>query len=119
MFGRPDKAVDIELAPGDLALWGLLTVHGSNANTSGNDRGEWAFRDSQSVPLGYEPVVCTYQLVSTADGYAAIKLRCDGPNLQRCRLSPTDSGSHPRPWLGVEGMNGCCGGGAAQIYRTH
>jgi hypothetical protein len=73
VFGRSDKAVDIELAPDDLALWGLLTVHGSNANTSGNARGEWAFRDNQSVPLGYEPVVCKYELMSTADGYAAGK----------------------------------------------
>ncbi|MEO8856889.1 MAG: phytanoyl-CoA dioxygenase family protein [Burkholderiaceae bacterium] len=73
---QPDKVVDLELEPGDLALWGLLMVHGSNANNSQHDRafqiqsyvrastserGEWAFRNGESVPLGEEPVLCKYE----------------------------------------------------------
>ncbi len=72
----PDAVVDLELEPGDLALWGLLTPHGSSANTSGQDRafalssyvnaensprGEWAFRDGQSTPLGAQPKLCKYE----------------------------------------------------------
>jgi phytanoyl-CoA hydroxylase len=72
----PVKTVDLELEPGDLALWGLLTVHGSNANNSPHDRafeiqsyvrastserGEWAFRDGVSTPMGAEPVLCKYE----------------------------------------------------------
>ncbi len=72
----PARVVDLELEPGDLALWGLLTVHGSNANNSQHDRafaiqsyvractserGEWAFRDGVSTPLGAEPVICKYE----------------------------------------------------------
>lgn len=68
--------VNLELEPGDLALWGLLTVHGSEGNTSDkdrafaiqsyvrastSDRGEWAFRDGVSTPLGVEPVLCKYE----------------------------------------------------------
>ena len=68
--------VELELAPGDLAIWGLLTPHGSLPNTSGNDRafalssyvkaentsrGEWAFRNGVSVPLGAEPRLCKYE----------------------------------------------------------
>ena len=30
----PSRVVDLELEPGDLALWGLLSVHGSNAAIS-------------------------------------------------------------------------------------
>lgn len=74
----PAKVVNIELEPGDLALWGLLSVHGSNQNHSQHDRafliqsyvrasttdanrGEWAFRDGQSTPLGAEPQLCKYE----------------------------------------------------------
>lgn len=68
--------VDVELEPGDLAIWGLLTVHGSDANKSekdrafaisgyvkaeNSDRGEWAFRVGESVPLGAEPEICKYE----------------------------------------------------------
>jgi ectoine hydroxylase-related dioxygenase (phytanoyl-CoA dioxygenase family) len=68
--------VDVVLEPGDLAIWGLLTVHGSDANKSekdrafaisgyvkaeNSDRGEWAFRDGESVPLGAEPEICKYE----------------------------------------------------------
>jgi ectoine hydroxylase-related dioxygenase (phytanoyl-CoA dioxygenase family) len=69
----PSTIVDIELEPGDLVMWGLLTVHGSLANTSSSDRafaissyvrgetsnrGEWTFRNGKSVPLGDRPQIC-------------------------------------------------------------
>ena len=71
----PSSIVDVELEPGDMAMWGLLTVHGSRPNTSEHDRalaissyvraqssecGEWAFRDGESVPLGDTPRLCKY-----------------------------------------------------------
>lgn len=71
----PATIVDVELEPGDLVMWSLLTVHGSRPNESGSDRafglssyaradksprGEWAFREGRSVPLGPEPQVCKY-----------------------------------------------------------
>jgi ectoine hydroxylase-related dioxygenase (phytanoyl-CoA dioxygenase family) len=70
----PAKLVDLELAPGDLALWHPFTVHGSGLNVSGHDRrfylngyvraedcdrGEWAFRDGAPCALG-EPVLVHY-----------------------------------------------------------
>jgi ectoine hydroxylase-related dioxygenase (phytanoyl-CoA dioxygenase family) len=72
----PATTVWLEQEPGDMALWGLLTVHGSLPNTSdhdrafaissyvraaNSDRGEWAFRGGQSIPLGAEPVLCKYE----------------------------------------------------------
>lgn len=66
----------LEQDPGDLALWGLLTVHGSLPNTSDHDRafqlssyvkadttdrGEWVFRDGQSIPLGETPRLCKFE----------------------------------------------------------
>jgi ectoine hydroxylase-related dioxygenase (phytanoyl-CoA dioxygenase family) len=72
----PEDIVWLEQEPGDLAVWGLLTVHGSLPNSSDQDRafilqsyvkaenserGEWAFRDGQSVPLGPEPRLCKYE----------------------------------------------------------
>lgn len=72
----PASIVDVELEPGDLAIWGLLTVHGSLPNRSerdrafalssyvkaaSTDRGEWAFRDGLSVPLGPVPRLCKYE----------------------------------------------------------
>lgn len=65
--------IDVELEPGDLAMWSLLTVHGSLPNESQHERafaissyvnghtsrrGEWAFRDGVPQPLGDEPQVC-------------------------------------------------------------
>lgn len=79
----PAKVVDLELEPGDLALWGLLTVHGSNANNSPHDRafeiqsyvraesadrGEWAFRGGKSIPLGEQPVLCKYEQLHEKPG---------------------------------------------------
>jgi len=73
---EPSRIVDVELEPGDMALWGLLTVHGSRANESRQDRalaissyvraasserGEWAFRNGVSTPLGNAPTLCKYE----------------------------------------------------------
>lgn len=72
----PARIVPLELAPGDLALWGLLTVHGSLPNASQMDRafqlssyvrassterGEWVFKDGVSTPLGPTPQLCKYE----------------------------------------------------------
>ncbi len=72
----PEDMIWLEQEPGDLALWGLLTVHGSLPNASDQDRafflqsyvraenserGEWAFRDGVSVPLGPEPQLCKFE----------------------------------------------------------
>jgi ectoine hydroxylase-related dioxygenase (phytanoyl-CoA dioxygenase family) len=69
-------AVQLELEPGDLALWNPYLVHGSGPNRSTHcrrfyingyvraddcDRGEWAFRDGQPVALGPEPAVVHYE----------------------------------------------------------
>lgn len=63
----PADLVDIELDPGDVALWGLFTVHGSGVNRADHSRrvyingyvtaadcdlGTWAFRQGQPCPLG-------------------------------------------------------------------
>jgi ectoine hydroxylase-related dioxygenase (phytanoyl-CoA dioxygenase family) len=62
----PSELIDIELDPGDVALWGLFTVHGSGVNRADHDRrvyingyvtaedcdiGTWAFRDGRPCPL--------------------------------------------------------------------
>lgn len=69
------KKVEVQLDPGDLAIWNAYTLHGSGSNMSTDDRrvytngymtakncdrGEWAFRDGQPVPLG-EPVLVQYE----------------------------------------------------------
>ena len=69
-------ASDLELAPGDLALWSPYLVHGSGKNVSGHrrrlyingyvrasdcDRGEWAFRNGRPVPLGPRPQLVHYE----------------------------------------------------------
>ena len=71
----PGRIVDLELEPGDVALWHLNLVHGSGPNcgagarrfylngyvTAANcDRGEWTFRDGKPCPLG-EPVLVHYE----------------------------------------------------------
>ena len=73
---HPDDIIWVEMEPGDIAIWGLLTVHGSLPNSSDqdrafaissyvraetSDRGEWAFRDRVSTPLGPKPVLCKYE----------------------------------------------------------
>ncbi len=72
----PSSVVDLELAPGDIAMWSPYLVHGSGRNTADHqrrfyingyvraadcDRGEWAFRDGRPVPLGPEPALVHYE----------------------------------------------------------
>lgn len=62
----PAALIDIELDPGDVALWGLFTVHGSGVNRADHHRrvyingyvtaedcdlGTWAFRDGEPCRL--------------------------------------------------------------------
>lgn len=71
-----DDVIDLDLAPGDLALWNPYLVHGSGTNRSDHqrrlyingyvraedcDRGEWAFKDGAPVPLGPEPALVHYE----------------------------------------------------------
>lgn len=71
----PGQLIDLELEPGDVALWNLYTIHGSGPNYTPQDRrfylngyirardcdrGEWAFRDGKPVPLG-DPVLVHYE----------------------------------------------------------
>jgi ectoine hydroxylase-related dioxygenase (phytanoyl-CoA dioxygenase family) len=66
----PAHLTDLELEPGDVALWSPYLVHGSGTNTAAHyrrfyingyvraedcDRGEWAFRRGQPQPLGPRP----------------------------------------------------------------
>jgi ectoine hydroxylase-related dioxygenase (phytanoyl-CoA dioxygenase family) len=80
----PADMVTLDLQPGDLVIWTLLTVHGSAANVSGRDRrfminsyiraadspdrGEWAFKDGVSTPLGAEPQICKYEKLREKPG---------------------------------------------------
>jgi phytanoyl-CoA hydroxylase len=81
----PASMIDVVLEPGDLAMWGLLTVHGSLPNESEHDRafaissyvngersqrGEWAFRDGVPTLLGPTPQLCkNEQLHERPDPY--------------------------------------------------
>jgi ectoine hydroxylase-related dioxygenase (phytanoyl-CoA dioxygenase family) len=71
----PARLIDLDLAPGDVALWNPFTVHGSGPNLSSHDRrfylngyvraadcerGEWAFRDGEPCALG-APVLVHYE----------------------------------------------------------
>ncbi|MBV9884289.1 MAG: phytanoyl-CoA dioxygenase family protein [Sphingomonadaceae bacterium] len=68
-------AIQLDLAPGDLALWNPYLVHGSGTNRADHrrrfyingyvraedcDRGEWAFQGGKPVPLGPEPALVHY-----------------------------------------------------------
>lgn len=68
--------VDLDLAPGDLALWSPYLAHGSGVNTSSHqrrfyingyvragdcDRGEWAFKGGEAVALGPEQALVHYE----------------------------------------------------------
>ena len=70
----PEVVTDLE--PGDLALWSPYLVHGSGTNRARHrrrlyingyvragdcDRGEWAFREGEPVPLGPEPALVHYE----------------------------------------------------------
>jgi ectoine hydroxylase-related dioxygenase (phytanoyl-CoA dioxygenase family) len=72
----PASVVDVVMEPGDLALWSPYLVHASGANRSAHrrrfyingyvradacDRGEWAFRRGQPVPLPSEPSLVHYE----------------------------------------------------------
>jgi ectoine hydroxylase-related dioxygenase (phytanoyl-CoA dioxygenase family) len=69
-------AIELELEPGDFAMWSAYLVHGSGTNSSGHrrrlyingyvrakdcDRGEWAFREGQPVELGAKPALVHYE----------------------------------------------------------
>ena len=71
-----DAVVELDLAPGDLALWNPYLVHGSGTNRAGHqrrfyingyvrsadcDRGEVTFADGRPVPLGPEPALVHYE----------------------------------------------------------
>lgn len=71
-----DDVVELVLEPGDLALWSPYLVHGSGTNRSDHrrrfyingyvraadcDRGEWAFRGGEPVPLGPEPAIVHFE----------------------------------------------------------
>jgi hypothetical protein len=80
----PRAIVTCVMEPGDLLLWTLFTVHGSAPNVSRQDRrfminsyvraadsvsrGEWAFRDGRSTPLGAEPEICKYEALRERPG---------------------------------------------------
>ncbi len=67
-FGlSPAQEIDLDLNPGDVAIWHVFTIHGSGPNVSTIDRrlyingyvaadhcdrGEWTFRNGQSCDLG-------------------------------------------------------------------
>lgn len=68
--------VNLVMAPGDFAIWSPYLVHCSGNNRSNHkrrfyingyvraadcDRGEWAFRTGQPVPLGPEPALVHYE----------------------------------------------------------
>jgi ectoine hydroxylase-related dioxygenase (phytanoyl-CoA dioxygenase family) len=70
------QAVQLDLDPGDLALWNPYLIHGSGPNRASHrrrfyingyvraedcDRGEWTFRDGKPVPLGPEPALVHFE----------------------------------------------------------
>lgn len=72
----PAAAVDLELVPGDLALWSPYLVHGSGVNVTAADRrlyingyvrrvdcdrGEVAFAHGRPQPLGPQPALVHYE----------------------------------------------------------
>jgi len=72
----PASQIDLVLEPGDVALWNPYLVHASGLNSSDHlrrlyingyvraedcDRGEWAFRDGQPVPIAETPSLVHYE----------------------------------------------------------
>ncbi len=72
----PARAVQLALAPGDVALWSPYLVHGSGPNRADHqrrflingyvraadcDRGEWAFRGGAPEPLGPAPALVHFE----------------------------------------------------------
>ncbi len=79
----PDAVVQLQLAPGDLALWSPYLVHASGPNLADHqrrflingyvragdcDRGEWAFRSGAPVPLGLQPRLVHYEALPDRPG---------------------------------------------------
>ena len=79
----PAKTVTLAMAPGDVALWGVHTLHGSGPNTTASDRrfylngyviaencdrGEWAWRNAAPCPLPDEPSLVHYEALHEAPG---------------------------------------------------
>lgn len=69
-------AIELLLEPGDFAMWSPYLVHASGTNSSDHkrrlyingyiraadcDRGEWAFRGGQPMPLGRAPALVHYE----------------------------------------------------------
>lgn len=72
----PDNIVTLGMAPGDVALWHVHTLHGSGPNRTSIDRrlyingyviadncdrGEWAFRSGLPCPLEGDPALVHYE----------------------------------------------------------
>lgn len=72
----PASQIDLMLEPGDVAMWNPYLVHASGLNSSNHlrrlyingyvraedcDRGEWAFRDGQPVPIATTPSLVHYE----------------------------------------------------------
>jgi ectoine hydroxylase-related dioxygenase (phytanoyl-CoA dioxygenase family) len=72
----PEDQVDLVLEPGDVAMWNPYLVHASGLNSSTHlrrlyingyvraedcDRGEWAFRNGEPVPLGSEQALVHFE----------------------------------------------------------
>lgn len=79
----PANIVTLEMAPGDVALWHVHTLHGSGPNRAAIDRrlyingyviadncdrGEWAFRGGVPCPLEGEPVLVHYEELHSKPG---------------------------------------------------
>jgi ectoine hydroxylase-related dioxygenase (phytanoyl-CoA dioxygenase family) len=79
----PASIITCEMEPGDLVLWTLYTVHSSSPNVStfdrrfminsyvraaDSERGEWAFRDGISTPIGVTPQICKYEALLEKPG---------------------------------------------------
>lgn len=74
----PARALDLELQPGDVAIWNVFLVHGSGPNATSSDRrfyingyvraadcdrGEWTFKDGQPVGINIPTLVHYEDLV--------------------------------------------------------
>ena len=72
----PSRLITLDIEPGDFVLWSPYLVHGSATNNADHfrrfyingyvtaadcDRGEWAFRDGQPVPLDPQPSLVHYE----------------------------------------------------------
>ncbi len=78
-----NNLVTLAMAPGDVALWHVHTLHGSGPNSAAIDRrlyingyviaancdrGEWAFRDGVPCPLTGQPALVHYEELYTKPG---------------------------------------------------